>query len=149
MEKLKVQNSINIQASREKVWDALTNPQQTQKYMFGCEALSDWKVGSPLLWQGYYEGQEMVFVKGEILEIEQLSSLKYSVIDPNAPYEDLPQNYLNVHYTLSDGENSTILKVVQDGFEDAADGQKRYEDVRNNGDGWNPILKAIKQLVEA
>jgi uncharacterized protein YndB with AHSA1/START domain len=65
-----VKNAISINASIEKVWDALVNPEQTKKYMFGCETVSDWKVGSPLLWRGIYEGKEMVFVKGIILAIE-------------------------------------------------------------------------------
>lgn len=47
-----VKNSIVINASTEKVWDALVNPEQTKKYMFGCETVSDWKVGTSLLWRG-------------------------------------------------------------------------------------------------
>ncbi len=38
--------------------------------MFGCETVSDWKTGSPLLWKGTYEGNEMVFVKGTVLDIQ-------------------------------------------------------------------------------
>jgi uncharacterized protein YndB with AHSA1/START domain len=55
-----ITNSIDIHASASKVWDALTNPEQTKKYMFGCETVSDWEVGSPLLWRGTYDGKEMV-----------------------------------------------------------------------------------------
>ena len=65
-----VKNTITINASANKVWDALVNPEQTKKYMFGCETVSDWKVGSELLWKGNYEGKEMIFVKGHIINIE-------------------------------------------------------------------------------
>ena len=58
-----VKNTITINASANKVWDALLNPEQTKKYMFGCETVSDWKVGSTLLWRADYEGKQMVFVK--------------------------------------------------------------------------------------
>ena len=68
--KLFVTNSITIDAPAEKVWDILTNPRQTKKYMFGCETVSDWKQGSSLLWKGNYEGKEMVFVKGDIVDID-------------------------------------------------------------------------------
>lgn len=54
-----ITNSITINAPAEKVWDALVNPEQTKKYMFGCEAVSDWKPGSELLWKGNYEGNDM------------------------------------------------------------------------------------------
>ncbi len=54
MDKLFVKNSIVINAPVANVWDALVNPEQTKKYMFGCETVSDWKPGSPLLWKGEY-----------------------------------------------------------------------------------------------
>lgn len=49
MSPLFIKNTITINAPITKVWDALINPEQTKKYMFGCEAVSDWKVGSSLL----------------------------------------------------------------------------------------------------
>ncbi len=149
MEKKIVQNTITINTPAAKVWDALINPAKTKIYMFGCETVSDWKVGSPLLWRGNYEGKEMVFVKGFILEIQVNKTLKYTVIDPNAEIEDIPENYLNVTYTLTEKSGETTLNVMQDGFETAADGEKRYQDVYNKGEGWNPILVEIKKLVEA
>ncbi len=146
---LQVINSIQINASTEKVWDALVNPEKTKIYMFGCETVSDWKVGSPLLWRGNHEGKEMVFVKGFILEIKLGQLLKYSVIDPFASYPDIPENHLNVTYQLTSQKGITTLTVTQHGFENVADGEKRFKDVSNNGDGWNPILIEIKKLVEA
>ncbi len=116
--------------------------------MFGCETVSDWKVGSPLLWRGTYEGKEMDFVKGNILDIEPGKLLKYTVIDPNASYPDVPENYLNVTYELIEEEDKTLLIVNQDGFENAAEGARRYEDTYNKGEGWNPILEQIKKLAE-
>ncbi len=149
MERLLVQNSITINAPVDKVWDALVNPEQTKKYMFGCETESDWKAGSPLLWKGSYEGKDMIFVKGIILDIQPKKLLKYTVFDPNTDMPDIPENYLNVTYELSEQEGQTKLIVSQDGFEGAADGEKRYKDVENNGEGWNPILVEIKKVVEA
>ena len=148
MKELIVRNSIIINADAAKVWNVLTSPDQTKKYMFGCETVSDWKQGSPLLWQGVYEGKEMVFVKGHILEIVPGRLLKYSVIDPNASYPDVPENYLSVEYRLDKQNGNTLLTVVQDGFEDAAEGRKRFEDSYNNGEGWNPILLQIKKISE-
>lgn len=148
MSKQIVTNIITIIAPVEKVWDALVNPEQTQKYMFGCKATSDWKEGSPLTWPGEYNGKEMTFVTGHILEIEPNKLLRYSVIDPNATYPHTPENHLKVSYELSNIGGVTTLKVTQDGFEGAADGAKRYEEVSNKGEGWNPILVQIKQLIE-
>ena len=149
MSKLVVENVISINAPIDKVWDTLTDPEQTKKYMFGCETVSDWKPGSSLLWRANYEGKEMVFVKGNIIAIRPPTLLTYTVIDPNAGMPDIPDNYLNVTYQLSEQDGTTTLTVSQDGFEKAADGEKRYKDVYNNGDGWNPILVEIKKCAEA
>ena len=148
MEELIVKNSIIINADAAKVWDVLVNPEQTKKYMFGCETDSDWKLGSSLLWKGTYQNKEMVFVKGYILELVPNRLLKYSVIDPNAAYADIPENYLSVEYRLEKQNGRTMLTVIQDGFEIAAQGRKRFEETYNNGEGWNPILVQIKKIAE-
>ena len=145
MSKLIITNTISINASSAKVWDALVNPEKTKQYMFGCEAISDWKPGSPLLWKGSYEGKEMIFVKGNVVDIQPNKILKFTVIDPNASYPDIPENYLNVTYELKEQNGVTTLKVTSDGFENAAEGQKRYDESYNN---WDPILVQIKKLVE-
>ncbi len=53
MEKeLVLKTFVSIDASTAKVWDALINPEQIKKYFFGTEAISDWKVGSTLIFKG-------------------------------------------------------------------------------------------------
>lgn len=91
----------------------------------------------------------MVFVSGYILAIQPDVLLKYSVIDPNASYPHTPENHLKVTYELSHENGTTVLKVTQDGFEEAAEGEKRYTDVYNKGEGWNPILVEIKKVAES
>ena len=143
-----VKNTIAIGAPPSKVWDALVNPEQTKKYMFGCETVSDWKIGSPLLWKGYYEGKEMIFVKGTIVDIKPEKFLAYTTIDPNSTMEDIPENYLTVTYELTPKDGQTILTVTQGDYSKVADGDRRYKETYNNGEGWNPILVEIKKLVE-
>ena len=148
MDPLFIKNGILINASPQKIWDALINPEKTKIYMFGCETVSDWKVGSQLLWKGNYEGKEMVFVKGDIFEIDDFKKLVYTVFDPNSTMEDIPQNYLTVSYELSVEDNQTLFSVTQGDYNKVAEGEKRYKDSYNNGEGWNPILIQIKKLVE-
>ena len=143
-----VKNTISINASATKVWDALINPEQTKKYMFGCETVSDWKVGSSLGWKAIYEGKEMVFVKGNILKIDPEKHLSYTTFDPFSTLKDIPENYLTVTYDLLEHEGKTTLNVSQGDFSKVGDGEKRYNDVFNGGDGWNPVLVKIKELIE-
>jgi uncharacterized protein YndB with AHSA1/START domain len=146
---LEVRNTITIDAPAPRVWDALVNPEKTKIYMFGCETVSDWRPGSSLLWQGNFEGVDLVAVKGFIKEIQPDKFLAYTVFDPNIGMEDIPENYLLVTYELSARDKQTLLTVTQSGFEKAADGERRYKEASNSGEGWNPILVAIKKLVES
>jgi uncharacterized protein YndB with AHSA1/START domain len=144
-----VTSTITIKAPATKVWDALTNPEQTKKYMFGCEALSDWKVGSPLIWKGNFNGVELVAVKGTILKIQPGKFLAYTTIDPNNPsMPDLPENYLTVTCELSEENGTTVLTATQGDYSTVADGENRYQHTVGGG-GWTPILEEIKKLVEA
>lgn len=149
MEPLQVKSVIAINADQSKVWDMLVNPEQTKKYMFGCETQSDWEVGSPLLWRMEYEGKELVAVKGNIVDIQPGKFLAYTTIDPNNPnMPDVPENYLTVTYDLKTENGQTVLTVTQGDYNTVADGQKRYDETYNNGEGWNPILVQIKALAE-
>jgi uncharacterized protein YndB with AHSA1/START domain len=143
-----VRSEITFDAPMARVWDALTNPEMTQQYMFGCQALSDWKIGSPLIWKGTFNGTELVAVKGTIVDIQPGKLLAYTTFDPNSTLEDIPQNYVTVTYTLTPKGNQTLLEVTQGDFAHVADGERRYKETYNDGQGWTPILVEIKKLVE-
>ncbi len=116
--------------------------------MFGCETVSDWKKGSELLWKAEYEGKEMVFVKGTILDIQPGKFLAYTTFDPNSSMDDTSENYLTVTYELSERNGKTTFLVTQGDYSKVAEGERRYNESYNNGEGWNPILVQIKKLVE-
>jgi uncharacterized protein YndB with AHSA1/START domain len=144
-----VTNTISIHAPAAKVWDALTNPEQTKKYMFGCEALSDWQPGSSLIWKGTFNGVEMIAVKGEIISIDPGRSLVYTVIDPNNPaIPDLPENYLTITCRLTEQDGQTLLEASQGDYNTVAEGPTRYKHTVDGG-GWDPILTQIKALCES
>lgn len=148
MEPLFLKNTITINAPVSKVWDALINPEQTKKYMFGCETVSEWKVGSPLLWKGRYEGKDMIFVSGKIIAFKPESLLIYTTFDPNSTMVDITENHLTVTYELETINDQTILTVTQGDYNKVAEGEKRYKESYNNGEGWNPILVEIKKMLE-
>ena len=146
-QEMKIENTIRINAPMEKVWEALTEPEWTKKYMFNCAVESDWKPGSPVLWKMQHEGKEIIPVKGNVEEIIPGRLLKYSVIDPGMGIPDIPENYLHVTYSLSEADGQTALEVIQDGYEHAARGKERYEEAVQAG-GWDSILAVIKGLLE-
>lgn len=149
MEKLFITNNVEIKAPVSQVWKALTDPEQTKVYMFGCETVSDWEPGSSLLWRMELEGKEFIAVKGNVVEIEPGKHLSYTVIDPHSDIEDIPENYLTVTYDLEEKNGETILTVTQGDYNTVANGEKRYAESYNNGEGWDPILVEIKKFVES
>jgi uncharacterized protein YndB with AHSA1/START domain len=90
----------------------------------------------------------MIVVKGNIVDIQPGKLLIYTTIDPNGTVEDKPENYLTVTYTLTQVNDQTTLTVTQGDFSTVAESEKRYQEVYNGGQGWNPILIEIKKLVE-
>ncbi|MGN8026035.1 SRPBCC domain-containing protein [Microbacterium sp. 22242] len=50
---------IRIDAFADRVWQVLTDPQAVREFMFGTTVLTDWKPGSPIRWQGEWQGRPM------------------------------------------------------------------------------------------
>lgn len=142
-----IKETVIFKADKTQVWDLLINPEMTKQYMFGCELISDWKVGSPVLWKGKTEdGSEVVYVKGKLLEFEEGQKITMTTFDPNAGWEDIPINHVNFSYELMEVENGTELTVIQGDFAGAIDGQKRYEESKA---GWSQmVIPLMKKLVE-
>lgn len=144
-----VTSTITIQAPAANVWEVLTRSEYTKQYMFGCEIVTDWKIGGPFLWKGVFDGKELVAVKGTLAEKKDGLRLAYTTFDPNTPMEDKPENYTTVTYILETIQNQTRLTVTQGDFATVAEGERRYAETYNDGEGWNPILVEIKKLAEA
>lgn len=90
------------------------------------------------------------FCKGKHKKIEKEKHLSYTTFDPNNPsLVDKPENYTTVTYDLSESDGKTLLKVTQGDFAKVDDGERRFNEVNNNGEGWNPILIEIKKLAES
>ena len=102
-----------IQAPRSKVWRALTDPDQIEKYMFGSRVETDWKPGSTIVWKGEYEGEKYED-KGEILEVETERRLKMTHFSPLSGEPDAPENYHTLVYELEEDDGKTHVSLSQD-----------------------------------
>lgn len=142
-----IKEVVVFKSSPEKVWDMLINPNMTQQYMFGCEVLSDWKIGSPVIWKGKTEnGEEVVYVTGTVLEYEEGKRVSSTTFDPHSGMADIPDNYVKLTYELNEVENGTSLSIIQGDFSKAEEGQKRYEESKS---GWVEIvIPAMRKLLD-
>src|SRR5262245_16267879 len=103
--------TINTPASR--VWDAITKPELIKQYLFGTDVISEWKVGSPIVYKGEWQGKAFED-KGKILEIVPEKSLVSTYWSPLSGIPDLPENYQTVTYQLSEKNGKTEVTITQD-----------------------------------
>ena len=138
---LRVSKSIVINSNASDVWDALTNPEKIKRYLFGTETITDWKIGSPIIFQGSYEGTTYKD-KGNVLEIVADSHLKYDYWSGFSGLEDKPEHYSTVSYHIEVISEGTVkLTWTQAGFA-SKEGQQHSEN------GLPAMLEQIKKLVE-
>ncbi len=133
--------SIHIDASPAEVWKALISPDLIKKYFFGTTAISDWKVGSPIVFKGEWEGKEYQD-KGTILEINPNKTFKYNYWGSLSGITDKPENYVDITYELDEQiDHSTILTITQENIPDEK--MKAHSE-----ENWNKVLSGLKKLLE-
>jgi uncharacterized protein YndB with AHSA1/START domain len=134
-------SSMTINVPAEKVWEALTTPEMIKQYLFGTTAVSDWKVGSPLIYRGEWQGKQYED-KGTILRMEENKLFEATYWSSMSGKEDLPENYNKVTYELEDlGEDQTKLTITQD---NVATEQEREHSEKN----WGMVLETLKKMLE-
>ena len=133
--------TVTIVASRDAVWDALTNPEKVKQYMHGTQMSTDWKKGSPIVWRGEWKGRPYED-KGTVLAVEPKKLLRCTHWSPMGGSEDKPENYHTVTYELSGDGGQTTLTLTQDNNATAEEAEKMAND------NWGPVLNALKATVE-
>ena len=138
---LKVSKSIEINSNAENVWDALTNPEKIKVYLFGTETITDWKVASPIIFQGEYDGHKYKD-KGNVIENSKNETLKYNYWSGFSGLEDKEENYAIITYNI-EKLSDHLLKLTwsQEGFANE-EGQQHSENT------LFAMLEQIKKLVE-
>jgi uncharacterized protein YndB with AHSA1/START domain len=133
--------SITLNASPERVWKALTTPAEIKQYLFGTNAQSDFKKGSPITYTGEWEGKTYED-KGKIIESIPNALLHTTYLSSMSGKEDKPENYANVYYKIEPSGKQTILTITQD---NNADEKSRDHSQAN----WNIVLQGLKKVVES
>jgi uncharacterized protein YndB with AHSA1/START domain len=128
---------IYIKTTPERLWEAITDPEQRAKYTFGLEVHSDWTNGSR------YEGRSPAvptpLIEGENLEIDPPHRLVQTF---QALWgEDVAaEGFSRVTWEIQQIEDSCRLVVTHDQMRDGANDQIYG--------GWPMILSGLKTLLE-
>jgi uncharacterized protein YndB with AHSA1/START domain/DNA-binding transcriptional ArsR family regulator len=130
---------VFIRAPREKVWDAVTKPEFTNRYFYRSEASRPWKVGETQLFTEHHTNR--LLVEGEIIEVDRPRRLVHGWI---VHYDDelTAEGPSRVTYELEETDGITKLTVIHDDF---PSGSKVYDNVAG---GWPYVLSGLKTLVE-
>ena len=138
---LQVDKSIEIHASAQKVWDALTNPDKIKIYLFGTETITDWKVGSSIIFEGNYQGHQYKD-KGNVLQNNLNETLQYDYWSGFSGLADVPENYALVTYHIEKiADNKVKFTWTQQGF-------ANEEGKCHTENALGAMLQQIKELVE-
>ncbi|MEW1954742.1 SRPBCC domain-containing protein [Terrabacter sp. NPDC080008] len=134
--------SVKVDATPQEAWRALTDPELVSTWMVGTEVSTDWRVGSPITWQGEIDGRPYQD-KGEVLEADPPRRLSVTHYSPLMGQEDRPENYHTVTYTITgDGmSGGTTVTLEQDGNTS----QEQAEQFSRN---WQSMLEALRSTVE-
>ena len=129
-----------IDASADKVWAAMTDPDQIKEYMFGSQVETDWKQGSPIRWKGEYQGKSYED-KGEVLEVDPGRRLKVTHFSPLTGQDDVPENYHTVTYDLDEHDGHTHVALTQDNA-------GSEEEAEHSSAMWQQMLGGLRKQVE-
>ncbi|NOT77025.1 MAG: SRPBCC domain-containing protein [Cyclobacteriaceae bacterium] len=140
MSNFSINTSVTINAPVSEVWDAVTNPVQIKKYMFGTDTKSTWKVGEPIVFSGEWDGKPYED-KGIILAIEKEKLLKYNYWSNLSGTEDTPENYADITYEMEFKNGKTVFAVTQTGL-------KTEEAKAQSESNWGMLLGAVKEMLE-
>lgn len=132
--------STVINASATTVWEALTKPEIIKQYFFGTDTITDWKVGSSLIFKGEWQGKKYED-KGTVLKFEPGKLLQYNYWSSMSGIEDKPENYVTVTYFVSNEKDKTLLTISQENIPD----EKMKEHSEQN---WKKVLNNLKDLLE-
>ncbi len=132
--------TVTINAPAHRVWEALTDPKLIKQYFFGADVLTDWKEGSPILYQGIYQGKAYQD-KGSVLKVEPEKLLITTHWSPLSGTPDSPENYHQVRYDIVSEKGGSQVTISQDN-------NASKEEQEQNASNWKMVLEGMKKLLE-
>src|ERR1700744_1632337 len=134
MSKLEYVYVTYIETSAEKLWQALTDGDFTERYWFGHRLTSDWKVGSSYGFMN--QGEPMI--EGEVLASDPPRRLAYSW--NNRKDAAKGEGTSRVTFDLEPRGKVVKLTVTHDELE-----EKTLRDISG---GWPMVIASLKSFLE-
>jgi uncharacterized protein YndB with AHSA1/START domain len=139
-DELSTQVSLKINAPTDRVWKALTTPDLIKKWFFGVDTKTDWAEGSPIVHRGEYQGKPYED-KGTILKVDPGRRIVHTHWSPSSGLPDIPENYEEVTWELSEREGRTELVVSEVNLP-----SEKAKSISEQS--WSAALTNLKELLE-
>lgn len=131
---------VDVAAPPARVWQALTDPDMVEQYMFGSRVQTDWQQGSSIVWSGEYDGKPFED-NGEVVDVVPEQRLEVTHFSPLGGKPDEPENYHTLLYQLEETDGGTHLSLEQDNNDSE-------EEAESFAENWSAMLQKLQEVVE-
>lgn len=144
----RIEKAIELKASLERVWRALTDADQFGEW-FCVKLDGPFVLGEEVVGHILYPGFEHLDWRARVTAIELMTRFVFTwhpyAIDPNVDYSQEPPT--TVEFRLEPTADGVRVTVVESGF-DALPPHRREEALPRNERGWTTQAKNIRDYVE-
>ena len=134
------QASVLVEAPRNRVWKALTDPEIVKQYFLGTNVTTTWREGDPVTFAGEWKGKRYED-KGIVLENRHQELLRITHYSPLTGLPDEPENYHTVEYRLDESADGTRVTITQGN-------NKSDSEAEESAKLWDMVLGNLKELLE-
>lgn len=144
-----IKRKVLLNASRQRVWDALTDAEQFGSWfgiaLKGKQFAAGRAIEAPITYPGY----EHVVWKAKIERLEPQARFSFSwhpyAVDKEVDYDTEAPTL--VEFTLEDHGEGILLRVVESGFDGIPDARRRQIAYKKNSRGWDDQMSNIEEYL--
>jgi len=141
MDSFTIEKEIIINSAPEVIFNALTNSDEIIKYYPLNEVVSDWEIGSEVLYKGEVNNNKFTDY-GVIKALTPPTKYMYTYWSDNHGTENTTENQITICYNLSKAENGTKLELIQTNVKS----KEMFELM--NSTVWPYLLNSMKAYIE-
>jgi uncharacterized protein YndB with AHSA1/START domain len=126
-----------IETTPEKLWDALTNSEFTERYWWDTRVVSDWKIGSPVA----FESRGKVTDTGVIVVADPPRRLSYTWANTSEEFRN--ERPSRVTFAIEPYGKLVKLTLTHEDFDQES---KMLQGISK---GWPAIVSSLKTMLES
>lgn len=139
----KIERQMVFNASRDTVWDAITQPEMLCKWFSNRIDVTELNVGQEFTFDWTHHGYSRAIV--EVVEPKTRFAYRWENegVDQSLPLSDVPKTL--VTFVLDEVEDGTRLTLTETGFASLPTPKVNFD---QNSSGWDTELGELKTFIE-